>query len=59
MSVEIYNLMGQKVLVDYDRMCQAGRNEIHLNTTQLAPGTYIYNVILSTNSYSGKLLIVK
>ena len=59
MKVEVFNLMGQRVLSEAEKMYPAGRNEIHLNTNHLNPGAYVCHVNLTANSFSGKLLIVR
>jgi hypothetical protein len=58
-KVELYNLTGQKVLIEPERYYSAGKHKIHMDTDQLMAGTYFYNVITSNQTFSGKLVIVK
>jgi hypothetical protein len=51
-KVEIYSLSGQKLHTPYQGMMPAGRNEIQLNTANLATGIYL----LSVNGEFAKLV---
>lgn len=57
--VEFYNLIGQKVMIEPDKIFSAGRHTIHLETKILPAGTYFYSLITPTQSHTGKLLIIK
>lgn len=43
-TVDIYSLIGQKLMTPYRNMVRAGSHEIRLNTSELTPGVYLLSV---------------
>lgn len=55
-SYEIYNLMGKKIGGDKGFRFAAGINELFVNTSELAIGTYILKINAGGNTYSSKIV---
>lgn len=56
-SVEVYSLVGQKVLSLPTREYSAGSHKISLNASDLKPGIYIYSVIANGERASRKMTV--
>lgn len=59
-TLEVYNLMGQKVMTLFDEVAQAG-HEYHVRFTgsHLASGVYIYRLKSGPRSASRKLILLQ
>ncbi len=58
-TLEIYNLMGQKVVTLLDENRSAGRHEVRWDATGQATGTYLYLLKVDNKLQSKKMLFVK
>jgi hypothetical protein len=56
-SVEVYNLMGQKVMNMDKGMMAAGANQIQLNMADFAPGLYFYTVKAGNQIVTRKMIV--
>ncbi|WP_394750717.1 alpha-amylase family glycosyl hydrolase [Spongiimicrobium salis] len=54
-KIVIYDLLGREVKTVYDAVMPTGTNTVKYGLRQ--SGTYIYNVIIGTEKYSGKLVV--
>lgn len=57
LSVEVCNLMGQKVLEQAQRKLNAGSHKLTLNVNSLDPGIYIYSVIADGKKVNRKMIV--
>jgi len=63
-SLDIYNMLGQKVATVYNGMGQTGTNEVMWNGTNdfnesVDSGVYLYRVSTPTGAVSGKMIMLK
>jgi hypothetical protein len=58
-TLKVYNLIGQEVVVLVDKIKQAGKYEIHWNAAGLSGGVYVYRLKAGEFVESKKLLLLK
>jgi len=58
-SLNLYNLMGQKIEIQNKKIMMSGTNEITINTSSLDRGFYIYQLNIGAKSLTGKLSVTK
>lgn len=56
-SINVYNTKGVLVLSSGKRLFEVGKNELILNTSQLASGIYLYQISSNVELITGKLTI--
>ncbi len=57
--VQIYNILGQKVMPDIVKDLSSGRQTLTLNLSSLASGVYLYRVDCAGTHVNGKLMLIK
>lgn len=58
-TIEIYNLMGNKVKTIVNNRYDAGVHQVIMDATQLSSGTYFYTIRAGQNFATGKCLLLK
>jgi len=58
-TLEVYNMLGQKVQTLTNGKLEAGEHNFQFNGTNLATGTYIYRLVAGEKIQSGKILLMK
>ena len=58
-TLEVYNMLGQKVQILANGKLEAGEHNFQFNGTHLATGTYIYRLVSGEKVQSGKILLMK
>lgn len=59
-TLEVYNVLGQKVATLFDEIAEAGQYyKVRLNGTSLASGMYIYRLQSGTRTDVKKMLLLK
>ena len=58
-SLEVYNLLGQKVATLMNGFTSAGYHEVQFNAAHLASGVYVYRLTSGTFTSVKKLMLVK
>jgi hypothetical protein len=58
-ALNIYNLLGQKVMTLVDGMQKAGQHEVNFNASNLASGVYFYKLEAGTQSSIKKMILMK
>ncbi len=58
-TIELYDLLGNKVQTLMDGNAEAGEQRIVVNTASLASGMYVYRIKAGEQLHSGKLNIIK
>jgi len=58
-KLELYNMLGQRVLVLTDEPQKAGRYEVNLDARDLPSGAYIYRLRAGENVASKSLIVIK
>ncbi len=58
-SLEIYNVLGQKMTTLEEGYIAAGQNKILWDASKFPSGIYFYRLSVGTNSYTRKLLLLK
>ena len=58
-TVEVFNVIGQRILVLLDEERAAGRHEIAWDVSGLAAGTYVYSLQAGTQHATRRLSVVK
>ena len=58
-SLEIYNMLGNKVSTVIDRTVDVGSHDIHYNGSHLSSGVYFYILRYKDNSITKKFMIIK
>jgi hypothetical protein len=56
-SIEVFNLVGQKVMAISPRSMEAGNHSVSINASGLNAGTYIYTVIANGERVSRKMSV--
>ncbi len=56
-SIEVFNLVGQKVMSVSSRSMEAGTHSVSINANGLNAGTYIYTVIANGERVSRKMTV--
>jgi hypothetical protein len=56
-NVEVYNLMGQKVMTQNRGMLNAGQHRIQLDMSNTAPGLYFYTVTAGNQIVTRKMIV--
>ena len=56
-SYNLVDMMGKEVIAGASVQYAAGLNDIQINTSQLAPGLYFYNLKVGNQVFSNKLVI--
>ena len=57
--LNIYNLLGQKVVTLIDGVQKAGQHEVNFNASNFASGVYIYKLIAGNQSKINKMILMK
>jgi hypothetical protein len=57
LSLEIYNLMGQKIMTYNKGVVNAGAHQLVINGNQLTTGVYFYTVKISNESFTHKMIV--
>lgn len=55
-SVDVYNMLGQKVYSSPVQALPAGNNSIELPLTSQPAGAYVYKLTIGTTTYSGRII---
>ena len=58
-TLEVYNMLGQKVQTLANGKLEAGEHNFQFNGTTLATGTYIYRLTANDKVQSGKIVLMK
>jgi hypothetical protein len=58
-TLEVFNILGQKVATLVDGKQSAGRHEVVLDASNLSSGTYLYRVEAGGVTKSGRMTVVK
>lgn len=58
-SIEIYNVLGQRVLSVVNKRYNAGWHEVSVDGSSLASGLYIYRLVTPTTSIIKKMTLIK
>lgn len=58
-TLEVFNILGQKVTTLVNSYQQAGRYKVEFNASQLATGVYVYRLSAQDVSISKKMMLVK
>ena len=58
-KLEVYNLIGQRVMTLVDELRPAGYHEVKLDGTSLASGVYLYRLATGQQTFIKKLLLLK
>lgn len=58
-TLEIYNIIGQKVMTLVDEVTPAGYHSVKLDGTNLASGMYLYRLTAGQQTFIKKLLLMK
>ncbi|HEX8386149.1 MAG TPA: T9SS type A sorting domain-containing protein [Rubricoccaceae bacterium] len=58
-TIEVYNLLGQRVLTVLDEDRAAGRHEVAWDAGDLASGTYVYTLQTATQRAARRMVLVK
>lgn len=58
-KIELYDLLGKKVMTLHDNIEQAGNHIIEFNSTGLSSGVYFYKMITTNYTQTRKLVILK
>jgi len=58
-TLEVYNMLGQKVQTLANGKLEAGEHNFQFNGTHLATGTYIYRLVTGEKVQSGKIVLMK
>jgi flagellar hook assembly protein FlgD len=56
-SVEVYNVMGQKVMSMDKGVTNAGTHQYSIDGSQLTSGVYFYTVNVNGSSYTHKMIV--
>ena len=56
-SVEVYNLMGQKVITNNRKLMNTGQHLIQLDMSSFAPGMYFYTVKAGNETITRKMIV--
>ena len=57
--LEVYNIIGQKVMTLVDEVRPAGYHSVKLDGTNLASGMYLYRLTTGQQTFMKKLLLMK
>jgi len=57
LSLEVYNLMGQKVISLPERKVNAGTHLLTIDVTEMKPGIYIYSVFAGDKKVNRKMVV--
>ncbi len=58
--LDVYNILGEKVLAVLDEELSAGSHTINIDGTRLASGTYIYQLVVNNQfSQTKKMNLIK
>ncbi|HSD64567.1 MAG TPA: T9SS type A sorting domain-containing protein, partial [Ignavibacteriaceae bacterium] len=58
-ALNVYNLLGQKVMTLVDGMQKSGQHEVNFNASNLASGVYFYKLEAGTQSSIRKMILMK
>ncbi|HTX17143.1 MAG TPA: T9SS type A sorting domain-containing protein, partial [Bacteroidota bacterium] len=58
-SLELYDVLGQRVGILVDKMEEAGVHEVVFDASHLATGVYIYRLVAGSSTITKKLLLTK
>lgn len=58
-SLEVYNVIGQKVVTLVDEYQSAGKHEVNFDATRLTSGVYIYKLSAGELTASNQMILVK
>ena len=58
-TLEVYNMLGQKVQTLANGKLEAGEHNFQFNGSYLATGTYLYRLVAGEKVQSGKILLMK
>ena len=58
-ALNVYNLLGQKVITLVDGLQKAGQHEVNFNAINLASGVYFYKLETGTQSSIKKMILMK
>ena len=58
-TLEIYNILGQKVLTLFDGLQNAGYHSVTLDASQLPSGVYVYSIWSEEGAESKLLTLIK
>jgi uncharacterized protein YfaP (DUF2135 family) len=58
-TVEVYNMAGQRVMSLPAQLMPAGRHDVAINASRWSSGVYLYVVRYQGNQYTGKMTLLK
>ena len=58
-TIKIFDVLGRRVATPVDRTMSSGKHEVQISTTDLAPGTYIYQMEAGDFVESRRLTVVR
>ena len=57
--VDVFDLAGKKVATVYNGFMEAGKHSMTFDASNLASGTYVYNLTVNDFTVSRKMTLVK